>query len=198
MPLRKYLAYLLTVYLLWRNEGSNLLKKQTVWLLTMLSLMVVLSVYYFVTEQDNMAFNEIKEADIDEEEDVMIEEMDEVNVNELFTTIRMEIEDERNIKKDRYKEIVASNEATTNEINEALDAISELESITTKEQILQEMMLQNNEAIDDVLIRTEDDKVHVHVMTDELTKEQAIQMMQMVKDELGEREIAINYEGKAK
>jgi len=113
------------------------LKKQTVWLLTMLSLMVVLSVYYFVAEKDNMAFNEIKQdAEVNEEEEIVIEEMQEVNVNELFTTIRMEIEDERNVKKDRFKEIVASNESTTNEINEALEAINELESITTKEQIL--------------------------------------------------------------
>lgn len=172
-----------------------MLKKQTVWLLTMLSLMVVLSVYYFVAEKDNMAFNEIKQdTEMNEEEEVVIEEMEEVNVNELFTTIRMEIEDERNIKKDRFKEIVASNESTTNEINEALEAINELESITTKEQILQEMMLQSNEALQDVLVRTEEDKVHVHVMTDNLTKQEAVQMMQMVKDELGEREIAINYE----
>ncbi|HLR41868.1 MAG TPA: SpoIIIAH-like family protein [Pseudogracilibacillus sp.] len=176
-----------------------MLKKQTVWLLTMLSLMVVLSVYYFVAEKDNMAFNEIKQdAEVNEEEEIVIEEMQEVNVNELFTTIRMEIEDERNVKKDRFKEIVASNESTTNEINEALEAINELESITTKEQILQEMMLQSNEALEDVLVRTEEDKVHVHVMTDDLTKQEAVQMMQMVKDELGEREIAINYEKSGK
>lgn len=172
-----------------------MLKKQTVWLLTMLSLMIVLSVYYFVAEKDNMAFNEIKQEEgLNEEEEIVVEEMTEVNVNELFTTIRMEIEDERNIKKDRFKEIVASSEATTNEINEALEAINELESITTKEQILQEMMLQANEALEDVLVRAEDDKVHVHVMTDNLTKEEAVQMMQMVRDELGEKEIAINYE----
>lgn len=176
-----------------------MLKKQTVWLLTMLSLMVVLSVYYFVAEKDNVAFNELKQdPEMKEEEEIVIEEMEEVNVNELFTTIRMEIEDERNVKKDRFKEIVASNESTTNEINEALEAINELESITTKEQILQEMMLQSNEALEDVLVRTEEEKVHVHVMTDNLTKQEAVQMMQMVKDELGEREIAINYEKKEK
>jgi len=60
------------------------------------------------------------------------------------------------------------------------------------------MMLQSNEALEDVLVRTEEDKVHVHVMTDDLTKQEAVQMMQMVKDELGEREIAINYEKSGK
>src|SRR5699024_6592992 len=93
----------------------RMLKKQTVWLLTMLSLMIVLSVYYMMSDQEDVAYIDTEDQPFEETvqqegeaEDIVIEDMEEVPHDELFTTIRMELEDERNIKKDRLKEIVAS------------------------------------------------------------------------------------------
>jgi len=173
-----------------------MLKKQTVWLLTMLSLMIVLSVYYMMSDKENIAYKEqdteqtVKEA----EEDIVIDDINEVNSSELFTTIRMELEDERNIKKDRLKEIVASSNATTNEINEALNEMDEMEKIATKESILQEIILKTNENYEDVLVRAEENKVHVHVITDNLPKDEAVKIMQMVRDELGEMIVDVNFQ----
>ncbi|HIV75032.1 MAG TPA: SpoIIIAH-like family protein [Candidatus Pseudogracilibacillus intestinigallinarum] len=168
------------------------MKRQTVWLLTMLSLMIVLSVYYIVSDKENMTFQEVNDDFL--EEDITIEDIEEVSVNELYTTIRMELEDERNLKKERLKEIIASNDATTNEINEALNEMSTLESLSTKEQILQEMIKTNYEGFKDVLVRTDDDKVHVHILSDSLEKQEAVQVMQMVKDEFSEKEIDVKHE----
>lgn len=128
-------------------------------------------------------------------EDVEIESMSEMHGSELFTTIRMELEDERNIKKDRLKEIVASSSATAAEINEALNEIDALEKIQTKETILQETILAAGDQFEDVLVRAEDEKVHVHVMTEELTRNEAVQIMQMVKDELGDVRVDVNFQG---
>ncbi|MEJ8776498.1 SpoIIIAH-like family protein [Pseudogracilibacillus sp. ICA-222130] len=168
------------------------MKRQTVWLLTMLSLMIVLSVYYIVSDKENMTFQEVNDDFLEEE--ITIEDIEEVSVNELYTTIRMELEDERNLKKERLKEIIASNDATTNEINEALNEMSTLESLSTKEQILQEMIKTNYENFKDVLVRTDDDKVHVHILSDSLEKQEAVQVMQMVKDEFTEKEIDVKHE----
>ncbi len=179
----------------------RMLKKQTVWLLTMLSLMIVLSVYYMMSDQEDVAYIDTEDQPFEETvqqegeaEDIVIEDMEEVPHDELFTTIRMELEDERNIKKDRLKEIVASSEATATEINTALDEIDALEKMTTKETILQETILTTNEAFEDVLVRSEDDKVHVHVITDQLSKNEAVQIMQMVKDELGDKAVDVNFQ----
>ena len=106
-----------------------MLKKQTVWLLTMLSLMIVLSVYYMMSDTEDFAYiqtgDENEEQTVEqsdsEDSDIEVEDIRPVQGSELFTTIRMELEDERNIKKDRLKEIVASSNATTSEINEALN-----------------------------------------------------------------------------
>src|SRR5699024_1141787 len=93
----------------------NMLKKQTVWLLTMLSLIIVLSVYYMTSDQEDIAYIDTNDSSLQEtaqqddqeesadHEDVDIESMSEMHGSELFTTIRMELEDERNLKKDRLK-----------------------------------------------------------------------------------------------
>jgi len=177
-----------------------MLKKQTVWLLTMLSLMIVLSVYYMMSDKEDLAYidtGQDSEQTVNQdqaENDVEVEGVTPVQGNELFTTIRMELEDERNIKKDRLKEIVASSNATTSEINEALNEIDEMEKIETKETILQETIIQENEEYEDVLVRAEDNKVHVHVITDNLPKEEAVSIMQIVKDELGEIVVDVNFQ----
>src|SRR5699024_1473248 len=179
-----------------------MLKKQTVWLLTMLSLMIVLSVYYMMSDTEDLAYinsGEEYEQTVNQDEDegigdVEVEDVRPVQGSELFTTIRMELEDERNVKKDRLKEVVASSSATTSEINEALNEIDEIERSATKEMILQETILSSQENYEDVLVRAEEDKVYVHVITDTLPKEDAVQIMQMVKDELGEITVDVIFQ----
>jgi len=184
---------------------SGMLKKQTVWLLTMLSLMIVLSVYYMMSDKEDLAYIDKGQEDLEEtlnhdqlseetEGDVEVEGINAVQSDELFTTIRMELEDERNIKKDRLKEIVASSSATTSEINEALNEIDEMEKTATKETILQETILSTNDKYEDVLVRAENNKVHVHVITENLPRDEAVKIMQMVKDELGEIVVDINFQ----
>lgn len=179
-----------------------MLKKQTVWLLTMLSLMIVLSVYYMMSDQEDIAYidtgdESLEQATLSEpinSDDVEIDEIRNIQPNELFTTIRMEVQDERSMKKDRLKEIVASSEATADEINEAIAEMDELDQLATKETILQETILATGENYEDVLVRTEEEKVHVHVITDTLSKEEANNIMQMVRDELGNRQVDVNFQ----
>src|SRR5699024_10381937 len=134
----------LTEFQLCQNErGIIMLKKQTVWLLTMLSLMIVLSAYYLMSDKEDFAYveteKEVSQENKDNEEnsEVEIDEVKEVENDDILTMIRMEMDDERSMKKDRLKEIVASSNATTTEINEALDEIDTLDSLSSKERILQ-------------------------------------------------------------
>jgi len=186
-----------------------MLKKQTVWLLTMLSLMIVLSVYYIMSDQEDLAYiNTEDEAgqfnfDIDEqfaentsEEDVDVENITTLGVNELFATLRMEIDDERSLQKERLQEIIASSESSTVDINEAMDGINEIDKVATKEKILQETILTSYDHYEDVLVRAEDEKVHVHVITKELPRIEAVQIMQLVRDELGEVAVNVHFQDK--
>jgi len=224
-----------------------MLKKQTVWLLTMLSLMIVLSVYYMMidgddqqayietdssdnatmtdvtdnngnggnqdndgqgvtnddrddedqddgttNEQGNMENNE--EPDDDPEEDAPdVSDFTNLGKEELFTMNRMEVQNKRSKQIDYLEEIVASADATTEEINKALDDIYKIDETETKENILQNTIMAEADSYQDVLVRSEEDMVYVHVMTDELSKEAAIDIMQLVRDEFGEVTVDVKY-----
>ncbi|HLR62441.1 MAG TPA: SpoIIIAH-like family protein [Lentibacillus sp.] len=179
-----------------------MLKKQTVWLLTMLSLMIVLSVYYmtspgnggdlaYVNKDEN---NQEETASSDAEDGKSAKGGKEANVNDisnvgddqLFTTIRMEIQDERSETKDRLDDVVASSTASVEEKNQARDEMNQLDEISSKESVLENSIMAAAD-YNDVLVRHEDDKVHVHVKEKEqLSNSEVVNIMQMVKDEFGE------------
>ena len=171
-----------------------MLKKQTVWLLTMLSLMVVLSVYYifsangndlaFVDDGQDAASEDVVPA-TQSEEGIEVDNIENVDSDELFTTIRMEIQDERSRKKSQLTDVVASANASATEKDEALQEIDGLEELESKELILQEQLLAATE-YEDVLVRSNDGKVHIHVKTEELPVTEAANIMQMARDEFGE------------
>lgn len=177
-----------------------MLKKQTVWLLTMLSLMVVLSVYYVTSDKDDLAYIDDGQTDIEETstsetaEDGEVTDIENKEPDELFTTIRMELQNERSMEKERLNDVVASSSASTEEKNEALDDIQSIEQMDTKETILQESILETKDEYEDVLVRSNDDKVHVHIKGTELSKEEANHIMQMVNDEFGEITVDVNFQ----
>ncbi|WLV23531.1 SpoIIIAH-like family protein [Aciduricibacillus chroicocephali] len=190
-----------------------MLKKQTIWLLTMLSLMVVLSAYYMMSpNSEDLAYidNGAKKtegtktangpakgnADLSAKagKDAEMDEIRNVGKNEFFTTIRMEVQDERSKKKDRLNEVVASGSATAEEKNRALQDIDEIDKAASKESILQETILNADKKYEDVLVRAKEDKVQVHVKVKEMSREEAVNIMQLVKDEFGEVPVDINYQ----
>jgi stage III sporulation protein AH len=180
-----------------------MMKKQTVWLLTMLSLMIVLSAYYMLSDSsENLAYinngqdskQEAVPTDSTEaEDDSEVTDITNVADDELFTNIRMQIQDERNMKKERLTDVVASSSSTTNEKDEALKDIDVLEDLSSKEVILEESIA-NEADYDDVLVRSDEDKVHVQVKTDKLSGEQANNIMQLVRDEFGEIPVDVNFQ----
>lgn len=188
------------------------LRRQTVWLLTMLSLMIVLSVYYifspkgsevaYVDENNQPAEAETSTEGIaeDDADGATIENMEQVGHDELFTTIRLELQNERSMKKELLKDVVASTAATTEEKNEALDDITLIDRVTSKESIVQDQILATVDRYEDVLVRydqgesEENEKVHVHVKVEDLSSEEAVNIMQMVKDEFGEIKVDVNYQ----
>jgi len=180
-----------------------MLKKQTVWLLTMLSLMIVLSFYYMTSDTEDLAYIDNGSSDseeaaatdqVEEDGDAEVSDVNNVGEDELFTTIRMELQDKRSMQKDRLKEAVASSSTSTNEKNEALNEMEVMDNVASKETILQDSILSATAEYEDVLVRAEDEKVHVHVKVDELSKEEVVNIMQMVKDEFGEVTVDVNFQ----
>lgn len=176
-----------------------MLKKQTVWLLTMLSLMVVLSVYYILSPKTNeVAYIDDGEASGNEEVTQDMEDNDDIEVEDVteegytnFAEIRLELQDKRSMKKSRLNDVVSSSNASTKEKNEALETMDVLDERTTSETILEQSILDEAE-YEDVLVRSKDDKVLVHVQASDLSDQEVVNIMQMVNDEYGNIQVVVN------
>jgi stage III sporulation protein AH len=192
------------------------LKKQTVWLLTMLSLVIVLSVYYitapgqgpgqFATTGDSE--EELSGEDLQNVEsevvngiDVSIEEMTEegteasgISTDQLFTAIRMEIEEQRSELKENLQAITVSANASAEEKSEAMDKIQELHELAAKEDILEQLIVAD-EKYSDALVRANENEVRVIVKAnDQLSNTDANDIMRLVRDETGIKQVAVEYQ----
>jgi stage III sporulation protein AH len=177
-----------------------LLKKQTVWLLTMLSLVVVLSVYYITSPEQgsgDLAGVEEKEKTEEaaveeetgtaEEEAGMQEENEEavvstVESDEMFVQLRLDLDDQRSREKEELTAIVASSEATTSEISEAKDQLEQLTEIANKEHTLETLIKSMN--YEDVLVRAEGNEVRITVKAEEQSKSAANEIIRAANKEI--------------
>ncbi|MDQ0350986.1 stage III sporulation protein AH [Alkalibacillus filiformis] len=193
------------------------LRKQTVWLITMLSLLIVLSVYYMMSpggeqvalipDQDEEQTEENLDGDDGTEPEEGTEDgdagetsglgvdlsMDELSADELFTTIRLETEDARSELREQLSSIVASASATTEEKNEAMEEMYALQTVAQKESILEQMIQQEKE-FRDVLVRHDEDVVNITVITTDLSPTDANHLMQMARDEFGDYEVIVRIQ----
>ncbi|WP_332632320.1 SpoIIIAH-like family protein [Halalkalibacter flavus] len=189
------------------------LKKQTVWLLTMLSLIIVLSVYYVqspgpvpgeqvafdeLQEDSDMALEEMEEGDANEVVVNIAEELDEaeaeaeetdsgvissISTNEAFATIRMELQASRDRMAEEYTQIVASQDASAEMKSQAHDKSIELQRLSQKEHQLETLIIAKG--FEDALVMAEEDQVRVIIQTEELSREQANEILSMTYDHLG-------------
>ncbi|MFS0822793.1 SpoIIIAH-like family protein [Bacillus sp. 1P02SD] len=190
-----------------------LLKKQTVWLLTMLSLVVVLSVYYITTpennnnnvavEQDEQKDNEKENVETSTENkdgaSVTVEEDEDGNVissvasDDMFAALRLEIDEYRSKVRSNLEDQTASTELTADQKLKAYDELKKLDDIETKEKIIEMLIKGNN--YEDALVRVEGDKIKITVKAKESSKKAANDILRLVRSELGDlQNLAVQFE----
>lgn len=190
-----------------------MLKKQTVWLLTMLSLVVVLSVYYITSpdgSKNEAAVTEGKQVqkDAQNKESGQAAKKDKASSSEtakdgstvstvqdddLFTSYRMDLEDSRNARKEELNSIVASSSATPEEKNNAYDQMKELSDTANKEALLETLIKSKN--YDDALVRIENGKVNITVKAKKQSAQAANDILMLVKNEIDNMDnVAVSFE----
>ncbi len=199
-----------------------LLKKQTVWLLTMLSLVVVLSVYYITSPEqqptDMAAVGEQKEEEKEEtpadeknaEKDTVTDiseegSKDSATMNnedmeiisnaagdEVFETLRMQLMDERSRMKEELTKTIASTELSVEDRSKAKEQMDELNDIAQKEYLLETLI----KAMDyeDVLVQAEGDQVSITVKADKQSRSEANKIIQTVRGELGPLHAVVEFQ----
>lgn len=177
------------------------MKKQTVWLLTMLSLVVVLSVYY-VTTPDNQKSNMVnspveqmmKEQGANEKEMAAKgnEETVKSSGDERFVQLRLDMEDNRNEAKEQLQEVMTSANTSAEEKSKAMDRLQEINDLAAKEALLETLI--KSEGYKDALVRAEGTEVRITVKSDKHSAKEANKIIQLVKGEIGAKQVAVKFE----
>ncbi|MBS4199629.1 SpoIIIAH-like family protein [Bacillus sp. FJAT-49732] len=163
-----------------------LLKKQTVWLLTMLSLVVVLSVYYVTSEPavKDIATNGENASDTSgkmNDEDMKV--ITEASGDEAYEAVRLNLMDKRSKEKDELTTQVAAPDLTADEKNKLYDQMKDIDTMGVKERTLESYI--KTLGYSDSLVRIEDNQVYVTVKADEHSKANAVEILRLVRDEMG-------------
>jgi len=187
-----------------------MLKKQTVWLLTMLSLMIVLSVYYMTSpDEGEVAFvdeneeNQAENVNSNTENETMTngsvesegkqEVTSSLTSDQWFTAARLTIEQNRSERKEYLQEVMAAGDVSAEEVNNAMNEINQLQEYSNKETLLEQTIAAKAE-YSDVLVRAEEDQVRVTVKANELSKADTVEIMQLVYNEFGETNVMVNFQ----
>lgn len=182
-----------------------LLKKQTVWLLTMLSLVVVLSVYYITSpEQKKSDLAAVEEkAKSQTGENKQKTKTDAKDEDSIVTTIagdaefeklRMNLEEARGQQREELTAIMATTTLPADERSEAKDQMQRLSDIAQKEDLLETMI--KSMGYEDALVRADGEQVKVTVKSkNKPSASEANKIILEVKKEVGETNfVAVTFQ----
>lgn len=184
-----------------------LLKKQTVWLLTMLSLVVVLSVYYLTAPEENaadMTATEQMEQEENKTESITENKAETKGENKSeketsknaegssvtiasgdeFESLRMQIEDERAKLNEELTAKMGNTELSAEERDEAYAKIEQLSETKVKENIIENLIVAMD--YNAALVRVDGTDVKVSVKADKQTKTEANNIIRLVRKEVSD------------
>ncbi len=172
--------------------------RQTVWLLTMLTVMIVLSAYYLLSEP--LVSTDIWSEDIENinnqalsQEDVVIEDisMEEAEsldsiyesseTGDFILGIKMERDNNRSKQIDTYFTMMKTNlsEEAISEIN---NKIEQLQILEESEYVLEKLIMADG--YNDVVVFSNDESVDVIIESKSLTNEAAVKIIKLVSERL--------------
>lgn len=165
-----------------------LLKKQTVWLLTMLSLVVVLSVYYVTL--DPASNNDLTTGTMDETEsagkqisDDDMKIITEATGDEVYEAIRLDTQEKRDKMVEDLTSKVGATESTE-EKNKLYDEMQTLKEIGMKESTIENTI--KGLGYSDALVKIEDNVVNITVKQkgEEHTKAEVAAILVAIRDDI--------------
>ncbi len=148
-----------------------MINKQSIWLLTLFSLILVLSVYYITMPSE---FLETASKNVTESK----KEVTKIKESEIISTLKVESEEERSEQIKELQTILTKEDATSEEKNNAYEELKTLNMIKGKEdeisaKIKEEYKLEN-------FIKIKDDQIRVVVIKDKHDSKLANDIMNLV------------------
>lgn len=158
-----------------------MVNKKNLWFLTLFSLVLVLSVYY-VTMPNELLITNNGEIDVD---NTLNDDANDASVSyeesDIISSLKVEDNNEVQKEIETFKEKLTDVNTTTEEKNEAFDALKEINQTNSKEEALETKLKQ--EYGYDCFVKIDDDQVRVVVGSGEHTSELANNIMRSVQEE---------------
>jgi stage III sporulation protein AH len=178
-----------------KEDETMTINKQTVWLVTMLSLMVVLSAYYLLTGPVEPARQVVKTADeLDKGIHVDIKPLDKPAAgskgakaikesgDDFFVGYQLQRSTLRQKMTEEYMKVLTDPEASKEALEEAQQKIEQLMKVDNAETVLEELI--RKEGYRDVVVMTNNPHVDVIVQSDKLSRAQVVKLISLVKQHL--------------
>ena len=152
-----------------------MIKKKNLWFLTLFSLVLVLSVYYITMPSELLVTNNSE--NIKDDENTVVTNIEESNIIEVLKT-----EDNTNTLEEinKLKETIANQETSTEDKNEAFDAIKTLNQISSKEELLEEKIKTTYNL--DSFIKIDGDQIRVVINSDDHSNTIANNIMRAIQN----------------
>lgn len=173
-----------------------MINKQSLWFLTLFSLILVLSVYYITMPNEllltnNSSYNKDKNNNEEKTEktNVTVEE------SELLVAMRVNLEEERSMKRSDLEGLLTSNNATAKEKNEALEQLKYLNFLTGQEETLEAKI--KTELDIDSFVEIDGNQVTVVAIKNEHDSTLANKIMRLVQSNFEEKiYVTVKFEKK--
>ncbi|MDG4655597.1 SpoIIIAH-like family protein [Ectobacillus antri] len=170
-----------------------MVKKQTIWLLTMLSLVVVLSVYYVTTPdgpKSDMVSKSVEQLRTDSKKagEIAVK----TSGDEQFAQLRLEMEDKRSEAKEKLQEVITSVGTSAEEKSKAKDQLEAIEKVSAKEAVLETLI--KSQGYKDALVRADGTDVQITVKADKYSSKEANNIIQLVTKEIGAQKVAVRFD----
>lgn len=160
-----------------------MMNKQSLWFLTLFSLILVLSVYYvtmpneLLLTNNSAVLNETanKEAEGTKEAVVAVEQ------SEFLTALRVNLEEERQAQKKSLQSLLTDNTVTVEEKNNAYEQLQMLNQLSSKENSLENKIKEKFKL--DAFIKVEDNEITVVIDSDKHDTALANNIMRSIQEE---------------
>lgn len=160
-----------------------MINKKNLWFLTLFSLVLVLSVYYITMPSELLVSNN---GDGLEGVDAVVEEAN------IIETLKQEDNNQTIDEINKLKKTISDTKTSTEERNEAFDAIKLLNQISSKEEILEEKVKNTHNL--DSFIKIDGDQIRVVIDSDNHTSSLANDIMRTIQSNFDSKQyISIQF-----
>lgn len=168
------------------------LKRKSSWLLALLTLVAVISVFYLMESPKQSKENITLSVDADQKAKIQTVSKEESPSSPLFEETRLQVSNERNQLRQKLTQKITSDEYFVDEQNTASIEIDALNKEESTEAILETQI--KSLGFPDALVRIEGKNISVTVVANKLSKSRANEIIYLVKKQCEDANVQVKTE----